>query len=114
MHRLMTMRRLSIMFLGLFAVATAGMLTYQHFRIDPEMKCAKTGQWFFAEEGRCVTPIYIPEITKRAPGVSREEASRERNAEVYRLEEDYRREEARLAFDAAQQRRALTEAQKGQ
>lgn len=114
MHRLLTMRRLSIMFLSLFAVATAGMLTYQHFRIDPERKCAKNGQWYFAEEGRCVTPIYIPEITKRAPGVSREEASRQRNAEVYRLEEEVRREKARLAYEAAEQRRALAEAQKGQ
>lgn len=107
MHRLLTMRRLSIMFLGLFAVATAGMLTYQHFRIDPERKCAKDGQWYFAEEGRCVTPVYIPEITNRAAGVSREEASRERNAEVYKLEEDFRREKARLAYEATEQRRAL-------
>ena len=70
MHRLMTMRRLSIMFLGLFAVATAGMLTYQHFRIDPEMKCAKTGQWFFAEEGRCVTPIWMKSTLSRTMACS--------------------------------------------
>lgn len=111
MHRLLTMRRLSIMFVSLFAVATAGMLSYQHFRLDPERKCAKNGQWYFAEERRCVTPVYIPEITGRTPGVSREQASRERNAEVYRLEEDVRREKARLAHEAAEQRRALVAAE---
>ena len=26
--------------------------TYQHFRIDPERKCANNGQWYFAEEAR--------------------------------------------------------------
>ena len=94
MNRFLTMKRLSLMFVVLFGLSVSGMLAYQHFRIDPERKCEKSGQWWFAEENRCLTPLYLPDITGRPEGVSRAEASNEQNRELLEIE-------ARLAQEKA-------------
>jgi len=99
MTRFLTMRRLSLLFFGIFGVLVAGTLLVQRFWIAPAERCEKGGQWWYAEERRCVTPIYIPDITKRAPGVSRAEASNEQNRELLEIEARLKAEKA--ARDAA-------------
>ena len=109
MNRFLSMKRLGILFVSLFAVITTGTLTFQHFWMEPEIKCANQGQWYFAEEKRCVTPIYIPRITGRAPGVSRIEASEANIREVVKAEGDAARRDAANAADAASQRQTLNQ-----
>lgn len=86
MTRYLTMRRLGILFGALFVVSLIGVFGYQALYVAPEQKCAKQGQWWYAEERRCVTPIYLPDITGRAEGVSRAEASNEKNRELVDIE----------------------------
>lgn len=107
MHRLLTFRRLSVIFLALFAVLTAGVLVAQRFWIDPVERCEGSGSWWFAEERRCVTPIYIPDITGRAEGVTRAQASAEKNRELAVEERRAVQEKAALGAEVRRQREAL-------
>jgi len=107
MNRLLSFRRLSLIFLCLFAVLVGGTLLVQRFWLDPVTKCEEKGSWWFAEEKRCVTPVYIPDITKRAPGVSRAEASEARNRELAAIESRAIQEKAARAAETARQRAAL-------
>lgn len=107
MNRYLSMKRLGVLFVGLFVVLSTGTLVFQHFWMAGERKCAAEGQWYFAEEKRCVTPIYIPRITGRAPGVSRAEASEANIREVVKAEDEASRREAAAAADTAAQRRTF-------
>lgn len=109
MNRFLSMKRLSILFLALFGVVTAGVLSFQHFQVDPDRECAESGQWYFADERRCVTPIYIPRITGRPEGVSRLDASEANIREVIEAEEKANRRRAAAAADTAAQRRTFEE-----
>jgi hypothetical protein len=113
MKRFLSMKRLSIMFVSLFGLSTAGMLIHQHFWIDPAERCEKSGRWYYAADRSCVTPIYIPEITGRAPGQSRAEASAARNREVVELEAEAARQKAALAAEVRRQREAALAARPG-
>jgi hypothetical protein len=86
MTRFLSMKRLSILFVGLFVVSLAGVFVYQRIYIDPEEKCLAENRWWYPEERRCLTPLYLPNITGRAPGVSRAEASNEQNRELVDIE----------------------------
>lgn len=107
MNRYLSMKRLGVLFVGLFAVISTGTLVFQHFWMAGERKCAADGQWYFAEEKRCVTPIYIPRITGRPAGVSRLEASEANIREVVKAEDEAARREAAAAADATAQRQVL-------
>ena len=112
MIRFLTMKRLTMLFLGLFAVMVAGTLLAQRFLLDPPQKCEKDGRWWYAEENRCITPMYLPDITKRAPGVSRAQASAEQNRELVEIERKLEADAA--ARQAATARdRALVEGNRG-
>ena len=113
MIRFLTTKRLGILFVALFAVSLVGMFTYQHFYVDPEEKCVAQGRWWYAEESRCVTPTYIPDITHRAPGVSRAEASNEQNRELVEIEHRLATEKAALAAQTQRDRAALMGKQPG-
>lgn len=110
MKRFLSMKRLSIMFVSLFTVSTGAMLIHQHFWLSPAERCESSGRWYFAAERTCVTPIYIPEITKREPGQSRVEASAARNREVVQLEAEAARQKAALAAEVRRQRDAAVSA----
>lgn len=107
MNRFLSFKRLSILFVAVFAVMAGGTLLAQHFWIAPEQKCEKSGQWWYAEEGRCVTPIYIPNITKRAPGVTRAQASDEQNRELLVIEDRLEVEKAAREAAVVRDREAL-------
>lgn len=94
MIRFLTMRRLSILFVALFAIALIGLFGYQHFVVDPEKKCEANGQWWFADEKRCITPLYLPDITGRPEGVTRAQASDRSNRDLIALEEKLDAEKA--------------------
>lgn len=87
MNRFLTMRRLTILFLGLFAVLVSGVLAYQRFYVAPAEQCEKTGRWWYAEGRECVQPIYLPDITGRPAGVTRAEASDQQNRELLEIED---------------------------
>ena len=108
MNRFLTMKRLSLMFFALFAVLVTGTLLVQRFWIEPEQKCESQGRWWYAEESRCVTPTYLPDITGRAAGVSRAEASDQQNRELLVIEKRLADEKAARAAATVRDRKALT------
>ena len=111
MKRFLTIRRLSILFVVLFGLSLGGLFAYTHFVTGPIEKCAEKGQWWYPEEKRCLTPIYLPDITKRAPGVSRAEASAEQNRELVRIERELAAEKRARQTETDRQSAALREAQ---
>ncbi len=104
MNRFLTMRRLSILFFGIFAVLVAGTLVFQRFYVAPAEKCEGQGRWWWAEERTCLTPIYLPDITGRPAGVSRAEASNEQNRELLAIEDRLKAEKAARAAATARDR----------
>lgn len=98
MNRFLTMRRLSILFLGIFAVLAGGAFAYQRFYVAPADACEQTGRWWYEEGRECVQPIYLPDITGRPAGVTRAAASDARNRELLEIEQRLAAErEARAA-----------------
>src|SRR5690606_39212336 len=75
----LSFKRLSFIFLAIFAVLMIGVLVFERFWVAPGDRCEAEGGWYDRESRTCAQPIYIPDITGRQPGESREEASR-RNA----------------------------------
>ena len=86
MHRLLTFKRLSVLFLVSFAACFALILAYQHFVRAPGDRCEEQGKWWDREGRVCAQPISIAEITGRPIGVSREQASAAKNRELVRIE----------------------------
>lgn len=98
MNRFLTARRIGGLFFGLFALLMVGLFVMQRFYVEPEDACVKSGRWWYAEGRTCVQPIYLPDITGRAEGVSRAEASAQQNRELVILEDRLKQErEARAA-----------------
>jgi len=87
MNRFLTMRRLSILFFSLFAVLVLGAVAFQRFYVAPADACEQSGRWWYAEGRECVQPISIAEITGRPIGVTRAEASNEKNRELIAIED---------------------------
>jgi hypothetical protein len=107
MNRLLTMKRLSILFLGLFAVLVAGSFAYQAYWIEPGDRCEARGQWW-ADEGRiCAQPISIAEITGRPLPGKRAQESAEKNRELVRIEDAIAAQKRARDADAEVQRARL-------
>lgn len=104
MNRFLTMRRLSILFVGIFALLVAGAFAFQRFYVAPEEKCEGQGRWWYAETRTCLTPIYLPDITGRPAGVSRAEASDQQNRELLAIEDRLIAEKAARAAATARDR----------
>jgi hypothetical protein len=60
-----TLERLKLIFLGIFAVLTAGMLIWQFGWIVPQQKCEKAHKWWDYSQRVCAQPILISDITGR-------------------------------------------------
>ena len=86
MNRFLSPGRLGVLFFGLFGLIVAGLLVYQVVWVSPGDRCKADGNWYDVASRTCATPIYIPDITGRPEGVSREEASMARNQELVQLE----------------------------
>ncbi len=107
MHRLLTMKRLSVLFLASFAVLVAGVFVYQALVVAPGERCEAGGGWWDAERGLCATPISIAEITGRPNGQSRAEASDAKNRELIELEDRLDAAKAARNAEVERQREAL-------
>lgn len=107
MNRLLTMKRLSILFVMLFAVGVVGVIGYQVLVTEPNDRCAANGQWWDEQGGECVTPIYLPDITKRPAGQTRADASAEKNRELVEIEKAIADQRRAAAADTARQRETL-------
>lgn len=77
----LTINRLKWIFLGLFAVACAGIWIYHLLWVWPGDRCEAAERWWDGATRTCAQPIYIPDITGRQPGESREAASMRTAAE---------------------------------
>lgn len=70
-----TIDRLKWIFLALFAVGCAGVWAYHLLWVWPGDRCEAAERWWDPDTRTCAQPIYIPDITGRQPGESREEVS---------------------------------------
>lgn len=86
MHRLLTFRRLGLMFLAVFAVAVGGLVIFQNVWLAPGERCEAAGKWYDMETRICAQPISIAEITGRPIAGKRAEASAEKNRELVQIE----------------------------
>ena len=107
MHRLLTMKRLSVLFRATFAVLVGGVFAWQALVVAPGERCEASGRWWDAGSGICAQPISIAEITDRPIGQSRAEASDAKNRELIAIEDRLAAERAARNADAARQRRIL-------
>ncbi len=71
----LTIDRMKWIFLGLFAVGCVAVWLYHLLWVWPEDRCEAARRWWDPETRICAQPIYIPNITGRAEGESREDAS---------------------------------------
>ncbi|WP_409019237.1 hypothetical protein [Brevundimonas vesicularis] len=104
MKRFLSFPRLSMIFLTLFAVMTAGVYVFQRYWMEPGERCEAEGKWYDRESRICAQPISIAELTGRPIGVSRAEASAEKNRELVAIE--------RQLADQRRARDAATEAER--
>jgi hypothetical protein len=107
MHRLLTMKRLSVIFLAAFAVLVGAVFAWQALVVAPGDRCEAGGGWWDADSGVCATPISIAEITRRPAGQSRAEASDAKNRELIALEDRMTAQRAARDAEVERQRAAL-------
>ncbi len=107
MNRLLTMKRLSILFLSIFAVLMAGMFAYERLVVAPGDRCEAGGRWWDPEGKVCAQPISIAEITGRPNPGERAAASAEKNRELVAIENRLAAEQRARDADADRQRAAL-------
>jgi hypothetical protein len=108
MHRLLTMKRLSVLFLCAFGIAVGLTFAWQNLVKAPEERCEAGGKWWDPQDRICAQPISIAEITGRPIGVSRAEASDAKNRELIAIEEQLAARKAARDAETARQRAALT------
>lgn len=83
------MKRITLLFGLVFAVAVLGVLGFQRYWVAPGDRCEAGGGWWDMNSRTCAIPIYIPDITGRQPGESRQDASRRDARELVELERRY-------------------------
>ena len=107
MHRLLTMKRLSILFLSIFAVLLVAMFAYDRLVLAPGDRCEAGGGWWDPEGKECGRPISIAEITGRPNPGERAAASAEKNRELVAIEDSLAAQQRARDADADRQRAAL-------
>jgi len=107
MHRLLTMKRLSILFLSTFAVLMGGMFVYDAVVVAPGDRCEAGGKWWDPAGRECAQPISIAEITGRPLPGTRAQASSEKNRELVAIEDSLAAQQKARDADAERQRAAL-------
>ncbi|TAJ65260.1 hypothetical protein [Brevundimonas sp.] len=107
MHRLLTMKRLSVLFLSIFAVLLAGMFAYENLVVAPGDRCETGGKWWDPETRICAQPISIAEITGRPNPGERAAASAAKNRELVAIEDSLALQQAARDVDRERQRAAL-------
>lgn len=113
MHRLLTMKRLSVLFLSTFAVLVGATLAWQALVKAPGDRCVADGGWWDPDKGVCAQPMSIAEIegvTGRKIGETRAQASDRKNRELVRIEDELEAQQKARDADAERQRVALAAA----
>ncbi|KAK0331773.1 hypothetical protein LTR94_027585 [Friedmanniomyces endolithicus] len=110
MKRLLTFPRLIMIFFGLFGLTVAGIFVLQDYWVAPGERCEAAGKWYDIETRTCAQPISIAEITGRPIGVSRAQASAEKNKELVRIEHEIAAEDRARAAEVERQKAALAKA----
>ena len=106
MKRFLTIRRLSVLFFGIFGLMLIGVFVFQRYWMEPGERCEAEGKWYDMESRICAQPISIAEITGRPIGVSRAQASAEKNKELVKIEDELNTEKrARAAATEAERAR---------
>ena len=106
----LSFKRLSFIFLAIFAVLMIGVLVFERFWVAPGDRCEAGGGWYDRETRTCAQPIYIPDITGRQPGESREAASRRNATELVQIERRIAAREAARREALEQDRQRVREA----
>jgi hypothetical protein len=101
------MKRLSILFLSIFAVLLAGMFAYERLVVAPGDRCEAGGKWWDPETKVCAQPISIAEITGRPNPGERAAASAEKNRELVAIEDSLAARQRARDADTERQREAL-------
>jgi hypothetical protein len=113
MHRLLTMKRLSVLFLCTFAVLVGATLAWQALVKAPGDRCVANGGWWDPDKVVCAQPLSIAEIegiTGRKVGETRAQASDRKNRELIRIEDELDAQQKARDADAERQRVALAAA----
>ncbi|MBX3480616.1 MAG: hypothetical protein KF842_09455 [Caulobacter sp.] len=79
-----TIDRLKLVFLGLFAVGVVAIWAYQILWVWPAKRCDRQQAWWDPATRTCATPLYIPDLTGRPAGMTREEWSKKQAARKLR------------------------------
>jgi hypothetical protein len=110
MKRFLTFPRLAMIFFALFGVSIAGVFAVQAYWVAPGERCEAAGKWYDMENRICAQPISIAEITGRPNGVSRAQASDEKNRELIRIEDQLAAQDRARAAEITRQKAAMTAA----
>ena len=115
MHRLLTMKRLSVLFLCTFAVLVGATFAWQALVVAPGDRCVADNGWWDAERQICARPLSIAEIegiTGRKVGETRAQASDRKNRELLEIEDRLAAQQAARDADTDRQRAALAAEQR--
>ena len=107
MHRLLTMKRLSILFLSLFAVLVGAVFAWQSLVVAPGDRCEAGGKWWDPEGRQCAQPVSIAEITGRPNPGERAAASAAKNRELVDIEHRLATEQRARDAETDRQRAAM-------
>ena len=107
MHRLLTMKRLSVLFLSTFAVLVGATFAWQALVKAPGERCVADGNWWDPENRVCAQPLSIAEVTGRPIGQTRAQASDLKNRELVSIEHQLAANQNARDADADRQRAAL-------
>lgn len=110
MHRLLTMKRLSVLFLGLFALLVGATFAWQALVVAPGDRCMNNGGWWDPDTSICAQPLSIAEIegiTGRKVGETRAQASDRKNRELLEIEDQLAAQQKARDADTERQRQAL-------
>lgn len=108
----LSFKRLGFLFLIIFAVLLIGVVLFRVFWTAPGERCEARGGWYDLETRTCAQRIYVPDITGRQPGESREEASRRNANELVQVERRIAAREAARREAIEQERARIREAQR--
>ena len=110
MKRFLTFPRLAMIFFALFGVSIAAIFAVQAYWVAPGERCEAAGKWYDMDNRICAQPISIAQITGRPNGVSRAQASDEKNRELIRIEDQLAAQDRARAAEITRQKAALAAA----
>jgi hypothetical protein len=61
-------QRMAVAFAAAFAVCCVAVAVYEVLWVMPAKRCLENNGWWDPATRLCGTPIYIPDLTHRAPG----------------------------------------------